>query len=158
MSSSQCTNAPKKASYLLSSWLWLTLEAISILQQERACPNKLDFHPLLFSPLSTWHFSTLWHFSLNIFSFSCSGVFKDLWWPFKEDPPTASYLNHFFGSGYLVFCWWLIILLHKVWNKVPGCHAALCQWGANHNGVKTQQAACAWVWRGGCEEEFVVGN
>lgn len=53
MSSSQCTKAPKKASYLLSSWLWLTLEALSILQQERTCPNKLDFHPLLFSPLSS---------------------------------------------------------------------------------------------------------
>lgn len=156
MSSSQCRNAPKKASYLLSSWLWLTLEAISILQQERACPNKLDFHPLLSSPLSTWHFLTLcfgiflYEYFLSPaveFSKTCGGLSKRI-------HPQLHILIIFFGSGYLVFCWWLIILLHKVWNKVPGCHAALCQRGANHTGVKTQQAACAWVWGEGVKRSL----
>lgn len=43
----------KKLPVYQSSWLWRTLEAIPILQQERACPNKLDFHPLFFSPLTS---------------------------------------------------------------------------------------------------------
>lgn len=110
LSSSQCTNAPKSFLFTKVNRFWLRLEAIPILWQERACPSKLDFRLQLFF-FSTHQLRLLnvlfWHFSLNIFSSSCSGVLKNLWCFFfpKDDTPTASSLNHFFGSGQLVFFW-----------------------------------------------------